>query len=145
RKSQTINSSVKEMCDRTKPLFMKVASVLLEDLQSIQDVYKNREPISQAINYIANRIRKAIDMRLNNLLFDLEPFENGVLNQQKLNNLMFELIPPCDVRQEIEGDEDIINRDMIKSFDSKPINLNGNIVYSSYLMQVLQCQMDYFK
>ena len=145
RKITSIEKSLLEICNRIKPEFMKIASVLLNDLQSIQDVYKGREPTDFAIDYIANRIRNAIDLRLTNLLFDLKPFENGVLKQETLNKLIFEIIPPCDIRQKFEGDFDIVNRDIILSFDLKPINLNGNIIYSSYLLQVLNCQMDFFR
>ena len=143
-KSNT-DQAFKVICDKIKPDFMQVASVLLHDLQNIQEVYKGREPMEQAINYIAKKIKMAIHFRLSDLLFDLKPFVGSKLNQELLNHLTFKLIIPCDVKQAFNGPDDEINRDIIKSFDLNSIKLGESYAYPSYLMQVLNCQMNYFR
>lgn len=146
RKKYNIIDSLEIICDDIKSTgLQELREALLNDLQGIQNTYKNREPMAQALDYVAQRMKAAINLRLENPLFDLTPFETSVVNQEKLYHLRSDLIPSCDIKQVFKGHKDQIMKDIICPMDRTPILVQGHELYPSYLMRILHCQVHYFK
>lgn len=108
-------------------------------------VYENRHPAYQAIDFIKEKIEKAIYFRSRDILFELTPFKNNQVNHESLSKIIFEIFKPCDVIQKINGDFEEIERDIIKSFETEQIEIDNQQIYPSFLMQVINCQLNYFK
>lgn len=145
KKNNTINDSVTILCNTIKPLFEEICTTIMSDMEEILRIYENRHPAYQAINFIKEKIEKAIYFRSRNLLFELTPFKNNIVNHQALSKIIFEIFKPCDVIQKTNGDFLEIERDIIKSFELEQIEIDNQLIYPSFLMQVINCQLNYFK
>lgn len=149
RKNHSIRESLEILQQRFTPGFHQIYNTLIEDLQNLRSIYHRRQPLDRAIDLITGKYAEYFKLRSTNLLFDLRPFnpDTGKCNLNELEDLLFKIVPPCDVRQILHHDNgiDVIQKDLLQSFDVKPINLNGNIVESSYLMQVFHCAFRFFK
>ncbi|WP_422091654.1 hypothetical protein [Tenacibaculum ovolyticum] len=145
RENNDIESSLEYIFNLIKPLFLEISGVILTDMNEILKVYENREPAYQAIKFLIEKIEKAIYFRNKNLVFELAPFRNNTVNYEKLNILLYEAFKPCDIIQKVVGDEETLERDFIKSFETQPIQISNHFIYPSFLMQLISCQLHYFK
>ncbi|MEL1245292.1 hypothetical protein AAEO56_13530 [Flavobacterium sp. DGU11] len=141
----TMQESIDRLSDEIKPIFSQISNIILEDLISILKVYENREPSYQAIKRVYEKIEMCLYYRERDLLFELNAFRNNILNKEILNYLVFKMVNPCDVLQERQGDENLVNRDFIKSFETDNIKVNSHDVLPYFLNQIMNCQLNYLK
>lgn len=145
KKKHTIDDSIKILCDCLKPKVKNTFSLIIADIDEILRVYENRAPVYQAIELIKSKVEMALSLRNNDLLFELVPFRNNVIDTESLENLVFQIIKPCPVTQKKDGDLSHIKRDEFRLFENYTIMIDGQSVPSSFLMQVINCQLNYFK
>jgi hypothetical protein len=145
RQTLDIEKSLEKLAETIKPIYEQICKVILSDLDDILRVYKKRHPSYQAIKFIKEKVVKGMIFRNKSLLFELTPFKNNTLNQAKLDDLILDYFKPCDVIQLKDGHEDKIMRDEIRSFETDEIKVDEQLVAASYLMQVMSCQLDFFK
>jgi len=144
KKSFTISDSLEILSSVVRPSFEEKADNFLDFLNNLQIAYEGRDLIQQAFDQVINRMLDAIKMRLDNLLFDLEAFKN-TYDEDKLDQLIEELAPSCDIKQEFEGNEDTIMRDIVMPFVLESVNVKDKQISTSFLMRVLHCQMHFFE
>ena len=145
REKFTIDEALNQLSENIKPIYKEICNTITTDIEEILRVYQERHPAYQALNFIKEKISQAIVYREEKLLFELSPFKNNSLNIEKLQFLMVKLFKCCDVIQLNQGDENQIKRDELISFEKENIVIDGQEVPISFLMQVINCQLNFFR
>lgn len=145
RKKLSIEESINKLAENVRPLYDQICNTIISDIDDILRVYENRHPAYQALAFIREKIIKAMFFRKKDLLFELSPFKKNSLNFEKLQYLILEVFKSCDVIQLNSGDEHQVMRDEIKSFETENMEIDGQSVPISFLMQLMDCQLNFFR
>ena len=123
------------------PIIEQISPFIYAQVESLQGIYKDREPLCFAINYITQKILYCFELRRKDLLFDLTP----ILTRDKklLEDLIFNKVKPCDILQRFRGCGNKIGKDLLKSFELEKIIYGGKEWNISFFLQLFYCQLDY--
>lgn len=116
-------------------------TVLAGDLFSIETMHIGRGLVEKGARYIVSVIRKAMQRRLENPLFDLDFSTKNTPKQviKSVNKLLRDF-PPCDVLQEMPGNVHAVMRDFLGT--SHPIPMQNDFRISDGI-RALQSQQHF--
>lgn len=117
-------------------------TILKYEFDGLLNMHKNRGMTEYAINSLKDKYLALLNKREENPFFDVNIFSVYPPNLEELRSFTSEIMP-CDTIQEFPGDEDLIERDIIVSFDTRNYESNNTKYSVSEFLRVLHCQQEY--
>jgi hypothetical protein len=117
-----------------------VGVIVQHELPGLRAMHRGRGLMESAAEWLARQYTTALEQRLRDPLFDLEPFAHNRLDRAALSRLLRTVLP-CDVILGRTGDPHAVERDLIVAFGVPGLTANGYGL--SDILRTLESQVNF--